>query len=80
MVTYIFLTQQKSMMELFMKIVKAFKSLTVFAIKFHYRCLIGSVIKRQTSQATSDYERLRVRLRVITRDYESTSDYKSDCD
>ena len=29
---------------------------------------------------TSDYNWLRARLRVTTRDYESTSDYKSDCD
>ena len=58
------------MMKLFMKIVKAFKSLTVFAIKFHHRCLIGSVIKRQTSQATSDYERLRVTTTDYEPDYE----------
>ena len=58
------------MMGLFMKIVKAFKSLTVFAIKFHNRCLIGSVIKRQTSQATSDYERLRVTTTDYEPDYE----------
>ena len=53
-----------------MKIVKAFKSLTVFTVKFHNRCLIGSVIKRQTSQATSDYERLRVTTTDYEPDYE----------
>ena len=47
-------------MELFSKVINCFQLLTIF----------GSVIKRQTSQTTSDYKWLWVRLQVITSDYE----------